>query len=77
VEFNRALEYPENLATGRLENAREAHIHYLRGNAFMALGRKQAAIEAWREAADEPSSKDAAKEEARGKARQAIEKAGP
>ena len=28
AEFNRALEYPENLATGKLENAREAHIQY-------------------------------------------------
>jgi hypothetical protein len=43
----------------------------------MALGRKQAAVEAWRKAADEPPSKDIAREEARTKARQAIEKAAP
>ena len=77
AEFNRALEYPANLATGKLENTREAHIHYLRGNALAALGQKQAAIEAWRKAANEPASDDAKKEEARKKAQEALEKARP
>jgi tetratricopeptide (TPR) repeat protein len=74
AEFNRALEYPPNLATGKLENAREAHIHYLRGNAMAVLGREQAAIEAWKKAADEPPSRDTKKEEARKKAKAALEK---
>ena len=75
TEFNRALEYPENLATGKLEHAREAHIHYLRGNALAALGQKDAALQAWRAAADEPASKDKAKEDARQKAREALDRA--
>ena len=72
TEFNRALEYPENLATGKLENACAASIHYLRGNAFLALGQKEKALEAWKKAVDEPASKDAHQEEARQSARQAI-----
>jgi tetratricopeptide (TPR) repeat protein len=75
AEFNRALEYPENLATGKLERTREAHIHYLRGNALEALGQKSAALRAWRQAANEPSSRDENKEEARRKAREAVERA--
>jgi tetratricopeptide (TPR) repeat protein len=75
-EFNRALEYPENLATGRLENAREAHIQYQRGNALKALGQEREAIAAWKLAADEPESKDARIEEARQKA-QAMLRADP
>ncbi len=73
-EFNRALEYPQNLATGKLENTREAHIQYLRGKALAALGEKQAAIEAWQRAVREPASKDAKKEEARKSAGEALEK---
>lgn len=76
AEFDRALEYPENLATGRLEGAREAHIHYLRGNALRALGRTGEAREAWRRAAEEAPSKDPAKEEARRLAREALERSG-
>jgi tetratricopeptide (TPR) repeat protein len=75
AEFNRALEYPENLATGKLEQTREAHIHYLRGRAFAALGQKQAALEAWQKAANEPASQDSTKEEARKKAKEALEEA--
>jgi tetratricopeptide (TPR) repeat protein len=75
AEFNRALEYPENLATGKLENAREAHIHYRRGNALAALGRKQEAIAAWRQAANEPESRNAKVDEARIKAKAALENA--
>jgi tetratricopeptide (TPR) repeat protein len=45
-EFDRALEYPENLATGKLENAKEGHIHALRAEALTALGRTEAAAEA-------------------------------
>jgi len=74
AEFNRALEYPENLATGKLENAREAHINYARGNALAALGRKAEAIAAWKLAATEPESKDAKIEEARENAKEALEK---
>jgi tetratricopeptide (TPR) repeat protein len=73
AEFNRALEYPENLATGKLENAREAHIQYLRGNALSALGRKQEAAVAWKLAADEPESRDPKLKEARRKAKEALE----
>jgi tetratricopeptide (TPR) repeat protein len=76
AEFERALEYPENLATGRLEDAREAHIHYLRGNALAALGRTAEAIAAWKLAANERPSSDPAKEEARRKAREALQQAG-
>jgi tetratricopeptide (TPR) repeat protein len=51
AEFDRALEYPENLAIGRLENSRDAHIHRLRADALTALGRDDAARQA-RERAD-------------------------
>jgi tetratricopeptide (TPR) repeat protein len=76
AEFNRALEYPANLATGKLENAREAHIQYLRGNALAALGRAGEAKAAWKLAADEPESKDQRQQEARRKAAEAL-KANP
>jgi tetratricopeptide (TPR) repeat protein len=76
TEFDRALEYPDNLATGKMENEREAHIHYLRGNALAVLGRKTEALAAWKKAADEPASKDPKKEEARKKARAALETGG-
>jgi len=72
AEFNRALEYPENLATGRLENAREAHIHYLRGKALAALGKRDEAIAAWKLAAEEPPSGDPKKERARENARKEL-----
>ena len=72
AEFDRALEYPENLATGKLENAREAHIQYQRGNALAALGRKDQATVAWKLAAAEPPSEDARIEEARRAAGQAL-----
>ena len=74
AEFERALEYPANLATGRLENAREAHIHYARGSALAALGRKPEAAAAWTLAAEEPESSDPKIAEARRKAREALEK---
>ncbi len=74
AEFNRALEYPANLATGRPETTRDAHIHYLRGNALAALNLKTAALEAWKKAAEEPASGDAKKDAARQKAREAISK---
>jgi tetratricopeptide (TPR) repeat protein len=77
TEFNRALEYPSNLATGRMENTREAHIHYLRGNALAALGQKTAAIQAWQKAADEPASQDKKKEASRRLAREAIAETSP
>jgi len=64
-EFDRALEYPENLATGRLETAREAHIQYQRGLALEALGRRAEAVQAWRKAADEPGTGNAKQDEAR------------
>jgi tetratricopeptide (TPR) repeat protein len=75
AEFDRALEYPQNLATGRLENAREAHIQWGRGKALKALGRKQEAMAAWRLAAAEPESKDAAVEEGRRQATLALNEA--
>jgi tetratricopeptide (TPR) repeat protein len=74
AEFNRALEYPANLATGKLENAREAHIHFQRGNALAALGRKPEAIAAWKLAAYAPESSDTRITEARQKAKEALEK---
>lgn len=73
AEFNRALEYPKNLATGRLETTREAHIHYRRGNALAALGRKDEAADAWRQAADEPPSSDGRIESAREQAAAALQ----
>lgn len=76
AEFNRALEYPENLATGKLENTKEAHIHYLRGNALMAMGDKTGAIAAWKQAAAERGGGNAKITEARQKAREALQKAG-
>ena len=55
------------------ENTRQAHIHYQRGNALAALGRKPEAAAAWRLAADEPESKDARIERARQQAKAALE----
>jgi tetratricopeptide (TPR) repeat protein len=77
AEFDRALEYPDNLATGKLENARQAHIQYQRGNALAALGRKDQAIAAWKVAAAEASSKETLIEEARQKAKQALGQSAP
>jgi tetratricopeptide (TPR) repeat protein len=77
AEFNRALEYPANLATGKLENAREAHINFARGNALAALGRKTEAAAAWKLAAEEPESKDERIEAARTKAKEALGKVNP
>jgi tetratricopeptide (TPR) repeat protein len=76
AELNRALEYPANLATGKLENTPEAHIHYLRGNALAALDMKQEAAKEWKLAADEPEAKDTKIQEARQKAKEALEKLG-
>jgi tetratricopeptide (TPR) repeat protein len=75
AEFNRALEYPENLATGKLEGAREAPIHYLRGQALAALGQKAAAIEAWKKATNGPPSNNPQEAEARKLAREALDRA--
>jgi len=76
TEFDRAREYPANLATGRLENAREAHVNFARGNALAALGRKAEATAAWKLAADEPASGDEKKDEARRLAREALAASG-
>ncbi|MBU6401165.1 MAG: DUF5107 domain-containing protein, partial [Verrucomicrobia bacterium] len=72
AQFNRALEYPANLATGRLQDAREADIQFWRGQALAAMGQRHAAIAAWKKAADEPPSNDPQKEEARRLAREAL-----
>jgi tetratricopeptide (TPR) repeat protein len=72
-EFIRALEYPVNLASVKLENARQAHIQYPRGLALAALGRKDEARAAWKLAADEPESSVSNIEAARQKAKQALE----
>jgi tetratricopeptide (TPR) repeat protein len=71
-EFDRALEYPANLATGKLENARQAHIQYQRGLALSALGRKEEARAAWQLAAAEPESNVSNIEAARQKAKDAL-----
>ncbi len=76
AEFDRALEYPANLATGKLENARQAHIQFQRGNALAALGRADQARAAWRLAAAEPASNDPRIEDARQQAKAALQKAG-
>ena len=76
AQFDRALDYPENLATGKLENAPEAHIQYRRGNALAALGRQDQAVAAWKLAAAEPPSKDSRIEEARQKAKKALDQSG-
>ncbi|HTL17798.1 MAG TPA: DUF5107 domain-containing protein [Patescibacteria group bacterium] len=74
AEFNRALDYPANLATGHFENAPEAHIHYRRGNALAALGRTDEALTAWKQAADAPASSDPRVSEARENARKRLER---
>lgn len=74
AEFNRALEYPENLATGRLETTCEAHIQYWRGQALMALHRNQEALAAWRKAAQESPSNKPAIKQAQQKAKDALQK---
>ncbi len=75
AQFNRALEYPANLATGRLEGAREGRLQYLRGQALAALAQAAAAVEAWRKAADAPASQDAEEEAARREAKAALRRA--
>jgi len=75
AEFRRALEYPENLATGKLENKREAHLYFRIGNALKALGRNEEAREAWKRAASEPESKDSEVERARKGAINALKQA--
>jgi tetratricopeptide (TPR) repeat protein len=72
AEFNRALEYPKNLATGRRDNTCDAHLHFRRGQALAALGRKDEAAAAWQQAVAEPESKDEKKEKAREQAREAL-----
>jgi tetratricopeptide (TPR) repeat protein len=74
AQFNRALEYPANLATGKLEATPEAQIQYRRGEALAALGRKAEAIAAWKLAANEPASGNAQIEAYRQKARKALER---
>ncbi len=76
AEFDRALDYPANLATGKLENTRVAHIQFQRGTALSALGRKQEAIAAWKLAAEEPESTEPRLKEARQKAKDALQQAG-
>jgi tetratricopeptide (TPR) repeat protein len=75
AEFNRALEYPANLATGKMENVLEAHIHYLRGNALAALGDTPGAIAAWKKSGAERGG-NARQTEARQRAKAALEKVG-
>ncbi len=74
AEFDRALEYPQNLATGRLQNTCDSHIHYLRGQALAAMRKPDLATKAWQMAVDQPQSTDSSKEEARQKARDALNK---
>ena len=72
AEFDRALEYPANLATGRMENTPDAHIQYQRGRALAALGRQSQAHAAWKLAAESAESSDPRVAEARREARQAL-----
>ena len=74
AEFDRALEYPDNLATGRLEGTREAHLQFRRGQALQGLGREADAIQAWTLAAEEPESGNPQIEACRQKARAALKK---
>jgi len=76
AELNRALEYPANLATGKLETTSQAQLHLLRGNAFAALDMKNEAVAAWKRALAEPDSSEARNIEARKQAKEALEKAG-
>lgn len=75
AELNRALEFPANLATGKLETTSQAHLHLLRGNAFAALDKKSEAIAAWKRALAEPDSSEPRNIEARKEAKAALEKA--
>ena len=45
--LERALTYPVNLGEGKLPGANENNIHYLRGEALVALGRHDEARAAW------------------------------
>jgi tetratricopeptide (TPR) repeat protein len=73
AEFDRALTYPENLATGRLETTCDAHIYFRRGQALAALGRKDEARAAWQLAVDALASNDPTREDARRQARAALQ----
>lgn len=72
-EFRRALEYPANLATGKLETTREAHIYNRLGKALKAAGRSEEARQAWLKAAGEPSGSDPKIERARQEARESLD----
>ena len=76
TEFDRALEYPANLATGKLESDRQARIQVRRGEVLAALGRNAEAVQAWRAAAAEPPSTDPQEEAARKQAKESLERAG-
>jgi tetratricopeptide (TPR) repeat protein len=56
-EFDRALEYPENLAIGRLEKAHDGYIHKLRAEALSAMGQAEAARQARELVEREPEGK--------------------
>jgi hypothetical protein len=59
-----------------MENTREAHVHYRRGNAFAALQQPEQAAAAWRRAAEEPESTETEIADARRKAREALARTG-
>jgi tetratricopeptide (TPR) repeat protein len=52
-DYNRMLDYPENLGVGAPTTRAQAHIYYHLGLAHEKLGQYQRAIKAWREAASE------------------------
>ena len=53
ADYNKALEYPANVGSGRPASPSDAEILYLLGCACEKAGRFDEAIRAWREAARE------------------------
>jgi len=52
-DFQRMLQYPENLGVGAPTTRTQAHIYYQLGLAFEKTGQYRLAIESWKEAASE------------------------
>ncbi len=53
LDYQRMLDYPENLGVGAPTTRAQAHIYYGLGLAYEKLGRYRPALKAWREAASE------------------------
>jgi tetratricopeptide (TPR) repeat protein len=75
AEFQRSLEYPENLGIGKREGTREADLYYWLGISLSRAGKAEEARAAWEKAASERPSGNAEVERCRELAQEALKKA--